>query len=351
MRSLTPEQGCAKIPLETVRSAVCGLPAPTALTKGILGYNWLGANAHGVQLSSTAQPGKLSRQDLAFILFLTASVVAFWKPLSSLLSFSLSRDYASHIVLIIPISAFLIYRMRAEIFAAVKTAPVPGILLFLTGIAFLWLALRRTDSPLHGNGLSLVTFAIVVIWISAFVFFYGTLAFYRALFPLLFLLLLIPIPELAVDKIIFFLQAGSAMVAYGLLRLLSIPVLKQGFILTMPNLAIEVAKECSGIRSSLALLVTALIFGEFVLRTTWKKGLWILSIVPVLIFKNGVRIVTLCLLTIYVNPGFLHGWLHTSGGILFYLLGLVILLPILNALRKSEKQPPLTFQTDSHVRR
>ncbi|HEX4785998.1 MAG TPA: exosortase/archaeosortase family protein [Candidatus Sulfotelmatobacter sp.] len=277
-------------------------------------------------------------------------MLAFWKPLSSLLGFSLSRDYASHIVLIIPISAFLTYRRRAEVFAAVKTAPLPGILLFLAGSIFLWLTLRRPDSPLYGNGLSLVTLAIVVIWISAFIFFYGTLAFYRALFPLLFLLLLVPVPEIAVDKIILFLQAGSAMVAYDLLRLLSIPVLKQGFILRMPNLAIEVAKECSGIRSSVALLVTALVFGELVLRTAWKKALWILSIVPVLIFKNGMRIVTLCLLTIYVDPGFLHGWLHTSGGILFYLLGLAILFPILNALRKSENQPRRAFRGNPQER-
>jgi len=64
--------------------------------------------------------------------------------------------------------------------------------------------------------------------------------------------------------------------------------------------------------------------------------LLVLSIVPILIFKNGVRIVAVSLLSIYVNRSFLHGWLHTSGGIVFYFLGLVILIPIVIALRKSE---------------
>lgn len=310
----------------------------------------MGTSAPGLRLSTADQSGRLSPRDWAFFLFLTASVAAFWKPLSSLVNFSLNRDYASHIILIVPISAFFIYRKRGEIFSMVKTAPLPGVLLFLAGIIFLLLALRRAESPLHGNGLSLVTLAIVVIWIAGFVFFYGTRAFYRALFPLLFLLLLVPIPEIAVDKIIALLQAGSAQVAYGLLRLLSIPVLKQGFILRMPNLDIEVAKECSGIRSSLALLVTALVFSELVLRSSWRKALWVLSVIPMLIFKNGVRIVTLCLLTLYVDPGFLHGWLHTSGGIVFYLLGFAILLPILNALRKSERQTQPSLQTISHER-
>lgn len=296
----------------------------------------MGANAHGVQLSTAAQPGKLSRRDWGFILFLTASVVAFWKPLSSLLSFSLSQDYASHIILIIPISLFFLYRKRTEIFSSVVTAPLLGTPLFLIGISLIWLAFVPATPRLHDNQLSLVTLGIVLIWISGFVFFYGTRAAYCALFPLLFLFLLVPIPESAVNQIIFLLQTGSAEVAYGLLRLLSIPVLKEGFVLRMASLDIEVAKECSGIRSSLALLVTALVLGEIVLHSAWRKALWILSIAPVLIFKNGVRIVTLCLLTIYVDRGFLHGWLHTSGGIVFYLLGLAILFPVLNVLRKSE---------------
>jgi exosortase/archaeosortase family protein len=94
-------------------------------------------------------------------------------------------------------------------------------------------------------------------------------------------------------------------------------VLKQGFILRLPTLDIEVAKQCSGIRSSLALLITVLIVGNFVLRSAWRKALLVLSILPILIFKNGVRIVAVSLLSIYVNRRFLHEWLHTSGGIVF----------------------------------
>jgi len=128
-----------------------------------------------------------------------------------------------------------------------------------------------------------------------------------------------------------------------LLRLLNVPVFKQGFTLQLPTLSVEVAEQCSGIRSSLALLITTLLVGEFVLDSVWRKWVLVASIVPILILKNGVRIVAVCLLTIYVDRGFLHGWLHTSGGIVFYILGLVILIPIIAALRSSEKrhQPAL----------
>jgi len=288
---------------------------------------------------STADPrSQLSQRDLWFVLFMAGSLAVVWKPLRTLFSFSLTHDYASHVTLIIPVSAYLIYLKRSEIFFTVRTGPLPGSVLFLTGTILWWFVENFAASTFRDNELSLVILAIVIIWISGFVFFYGPHAFARGRFPLLFLLLLVPIPAIAIEKIIFILQAGSSAVAYGLLRLFSVPVLKQGFILQLPTLDIEVAKQCSGIRSSLALLITVLIVGDFVLRSAWRKALLVLSIVPILIFKNGVRIVAVCLLSIYVNRGFLHGWLHTSGGIVFYLLGLAILIPIVTALRKSERR-------------
>jgi len=231
---------------------------------------------------------------------------------------------------------------RSTIFSTVKTGVLPGSVLFLTG-TILWLfAGRFTASPLPEDELSLVTLAIVVFWLSGFLFFYGSRAFTMARFPLLFLLLLVPIPEIAIERITYFLQAGSAAIAYGLFQLCSVPVFKQRFILRLPTLDIEVAEQCSGIRSSLALLITVLIVGNFVLDSAWRKALLVLSIFPILILKNAVRIVAISLLSIYVSRKFLHGWLHTSGGIVFYLLGLLILIPIATTLRKSEGRAPAT---------
>jgi exosortase len=289
-------------------------------------------------LSTLSPRSKLSARDLGFLIFLTASVAFFWKPLKHLFTFSLTQDYATHIILIVPVSAGLIYLKRSDVFSSVRTAPLPGSVLFLTGTILWCFAARCASWPFLDLELSLITLAIVLIWISGFILFYGMHAFAMARFPLLFLLLLVPLPQIALEKIIYFLQAGSAAVAYGLLRLLSVPVFKQGFILRLPTLDIEVAKQCSGIRSSLALLITVLIAGDFVLRSAWRKTLLALSIVPILIVKNGIRIVAVSLLSIYVSRKFLHGWLHTSGGIVFYLLGLVILIPVVIILRKSEKR-------------
>ena len=287
-------------------------------------------------MPTTARQRELAHRHLGFAIFLVASSAVFWKPLANLIAFSLSHDYASHIILIVPVSAVLVYLKRDQIFSTVRADPIAGSGLFLAGMIVWWLAERRVDASVQGNELTLVSLAIVVVWFSGFVFWYGLRAFARAAFPLFFLLLLVPIPERLVEGLILFLQAGSATVAYWILRMLDVSVFKEGFVLRFPTIDIEVAKECSGIRSSLALLISTLLAGEFVLRSGWRRFLLVLSIIPIVIAKNSVRIVTLSLLGIYVDKRFMHSWLHTSGGFLFYILGLLALVPVMVLLKRGE---------------
>ena len=276
----------------------------------------------------------LIRRHLSFFLFLLASVFVFWNPLISLVRFSLTRDYGSHIPMVVPASAYLIFLNRREIFSKLQSNFVIGMSLLLAATTLGWAAQYR--SRVDSNYFSVEIIALIGLWISGFVLCYGSYAFRTARFPLLFLLWMVPIPNFLLDQVIGALQAGSAAVAYWLFRALRVPVLQDGFVLLLPKLEIEVAKECSGVRSSVALLITTLLVGQFVLRSFWRKSFLILSAVPVLILKNGVRIVTICLLTIHVDRRFLHGSLHTSGGIVFYLLGLLALVPVLVFLQKGE---------------
>jgi exosortase len=268
------------------------------------------------------------------------SCLAFWAALKNLITFTLTHDYGSHLLLIAPISIFLIYLKRHEIFSLRvdsnrKTTIIAGSCVFLLGLFFLLISKYQ---PLSADKLSLEILSLVMLWLSVFAFCYGRESFIRARFPLLFLLLLVPFPGFIIDRAIFALQVGSSDVAYGLLRILSVPVLKEGFILRLPIVDLEVAKECSGIRSSIALLVTMLVAAEFALRSTWRKAFLVAAIIPIMVIKNGVRIVTIYLLAAYLNPAFLHGWLHTSGGVVFYLLGLFGLIPVAVVLRRGERK-------------
>ena len=285
-------------------------------------------------------PDRFFGRHFYLLFFIALSCFVFWAPLRNLITFTLTHDYGSHVLLIAPLSIFLIYLKRHKIFS-VRVDPdrketiIAGSGLFLLGLIFFLASKYR---PLSPDKLSLEILSLVVLWMSVFVFCYGRQSLIRARFPLLFLLLIVPFPEFIIDRAIFALQVGSSDVAYGLLRILNVPVLKEGFILRLPIVDLEVAKECSGIRSSIALLVTMLVAAEFALRSPWRKVVLVVAIIPILVIKNGVRIVTIYLLAAYLNPAFLHGWLHTSGGVVFYLLGLVALIPVAVLLRRSERK-------------
>jgi exosortase len=157
-------------------------------------------------------------------------------------------------------------------------------------------------------------------------------AFKTAIFPLLFLVFFIPIPKVILDPTIDFLRRGSADMAFIMLRLTGMPVFREGFFFQLPNLRIEIAEECSGIRSSISIVICSLLAGHLFLRSWWTRGLLVIIAVPVLHFKNAVRISALSYLAVYYDPKWLTSELHSEGGIGFFILGLLVLYPVLKIL-------------------
>lgn len=278
-----------------------------------------------------------NRRFLFFGLWLALSVALYWKPCVALVRFSLGNDNASHVILIPFISAWLIYVKRSEIFRVVSyDYTLTGILLIASVIVSIW-TLRSGTVWTQRDVLAGYAVAMVLLWISGFSLFLGTRALKNGCFPLLFLFLTIPFPVTLLNQVIYFLQKGSADIAELIFDLLGIPVLREGFVFHLAHFNIEVAKECSGIRSSVALLILALIVGHLFLHTFWKQAVLVIAGLLIMVVKNGIRIATLTILAEYVNPGFLYGRLHHEGGIVFFLLGLLLILPIFLFLQRGER--------------
>lgn len=276
------------------------------------------------------------RAHAAFAALVVLSVLIFWKALYELVVFSLNQESSSHILLIPLVSAYLLYTERSRIFRTVQPSLYAGGAVILAAFALyvfakIWLPVHEPD-----EFLTVAALAIVAAWLGAFLLCYGSVAWRGASFSLLFLLLIVPLPPPLLDRSIYLLQQGSTEIAYLLFKAVGVPVFRQGFVLAVPGVTIEVAKECSGIRSSLALLITCLLAAHLFLRTTWRKLVFALLALPLAIVKNGIRITTLTLLSVYVNPGFLSGRLHRQGGFVFFFLALAILFPMLVLLQKSE---------------
>lgn len=278
-----------------------------------------------------------SRKHAMFAAFIVISSLAFYKTLSAVIRYSLaSSDSSSHIVLIPIISFFLLYLERQKLFSITRTSIVPGASLTLLSIFFYWLV-NRSSFPQGNWQLALETLCVVLVWIAGFLLCYGFAALRAAAFPLLFLLLMVPLPDVILDRAIYALQSGSTEISYLIFQMVGTPVSRHGFLLSVPGVTIEVAKECSSIRSSIALFITCLLAAHLYLRTVWKKFVFVVLGLLVSVVKNGIRISTLTLLSVYVDPGFLYGRLHRQGGFVFFLIALLLLLPVFLWMEKSDK--------------
>jgi exosortase len=280
---------------------------------------------------------KIELRNAVFLLLIAGSLLVFAVPLRTLLGFSLEYEHYSHIVLVPLVSAALVYMNRKNIFAQAQWSIAAGMGLMGPGIAVFIVARTLTTSWSVNDSLSLSFAGIVATWLGSFILCYGVPAFRTGMFPLLFLFLVVPIPDVVLQNSIAGLLRGSTEVSDLLFKLTGVPVYRDGAVFVLPGLTIEVAKECSGIRSSLALFITALLAGKFFLRSKWRRAALVAAALPILVVKNGVRIVTLTLLAIYVDPEFLTGGLHRRGGVVFFVLGLCLLWPVLRFMERAEK--------------
>lgn len=256
-------------------------------------------------------------------------------------------ETASHVLLVPFISGFLMYQQRHAIFSCVRVDRMVGIPLIVAGTVLLWMT--NASEPVYvqnTDALSAAVSAFVILVVAGFSFCYGRHALREAIFPLAFLIFLIPIPQSALDAAVLFLKTGSTETVALLFSATGTPHHREGFLFTLPEFTIEIADECSGIRSSIALLITAVLGAQMFLRDAWSRTLFVIAVLPIALLKNGIRIVSLSLLAMHVNPGFLTGQLHQDGGIVFFVLSLAILAPVLGALRRLEMYPPHLLRRD-----
>ena len=290
-----------------------------------------------------------------FLLLCGISLVAAWRPLRDALWLARHDEEYTHLLLILPAAAALLWQ---ELFGAgqcssagsrlspssssvsTESLSAPGLgaglILLCTSLVIAVFARWHTnllpDEQLTANMLALVTW-----WIGSFVLCFGTRLSRALLFPLGFLFLVVPLPRFLLNEIVAWLQQASAFAAHCMFSVARVPVTQDGVLLDIPGLTVEVAKECSSIRSSSMLLVTTIILAQLLLRTSWRKWLAIIIAIPVSVAKNGLRIFTIAMLGTRVDPSYLTGKLHHKGGIVFFSIGLGCMFFVLWMLHRNER--------------
>jgi exosortase len=294
----------------------------------------------------------MSKSYICFTGLLLLGAVVYFTPISELAKLVFQNQTYSHIPLIPMVSLFLLALQRKTILAAGSARPALGAALGAAGLAIYGLAtllrgylegqaFRIQDVP---NDYLSLCMAGVVAWVcGSFIAVYGTSAFRQARFALLFLIFTIPIPVFLLDGIVLALQLSSVEVSDIVFRLAGVSYHRTGLVFEFPNVAVEVAEQCSGIRSSLSLFILSVITGYLFLKTVSRRVFLSLAIFPITVVKNAFRIVTITLLANFVDMRFLtNHWIHSGGGIPFFAVALAMFVPLVWLLKRTEKNtiPP-----------
>ena len=281
----------------------------------------------------------LRQHGLGFLLFSILLVAIFSKPLFSLAVYAAGGELHSHILLIPLVSAYLIYiRRRAlprDYTFSVRWALIP-LLAGAISLAAAWTpgVLGRPSS--QNDYLALMALSFVCFVAAGGFFFLGRKWMTAAAFPFAFLIFMVPMPDRVADLLETASKLASADAANTLFNISGTPVLRDGTFFHLPNITIQVAQECSGIRSSLVLFITSLLAAHLFLRKPWRKIVLVAAVIPLGILRNGLRIAFIGLLCVHFGPEMIHSVLHKRGGPLFFVLSLIPLFLLLWWLRSGE---------------
>jgi exosortase len=274
---------------------------------------------------------------MRFSVLIALSLAIWFRPLISSFALAHHNSEYTHILLIIPVSLTLIFLDWRTPQESSRLGLILGTLLMALAVTVA-VGVQRGIVVLPDERLSLNMVALVLWWIGSFILCFGSSAFKGAVFPLCFLFWLVPLPQVMLDPIVRLLQEGSAASADLIFAIARVPVVREGTIITLSGLVVEVARECSSIRSSLMLVVTTMVLAQMLLRSPWRKALVIAVAIPLSVVKNGLRIFVLGMLGTRVDPSYLTGRLHHEGGIIYFLIALAAIFLCLWIARHGDEK-------------
>jgi exosortase C (VPDSG-CTERM-specific) len=283
--------------------------------------------------------GRESVRLLALGAWVITLVVASFQPLADLAKLA-STDLHSHTLLVPFISGYLIFLERNRLPRMYTSSWFPVLLLaaFGAGLIFAAGGYGGFVSELGNEGpLALRILAFVALAVAGGYACLGSLWMRSAAFPAAFLVFMAPLPDGVVQQLEHWLKLASADAAGWLFQFAGTPLLRDGVVFRLPGIVIQVAQECSGIRSSYVLLITSLVAAHLFLRSPSRRALLVLVVIPLGIVRNGFRIAVLGWLCIEYGPQMIHTWIHHRGGPVFFVLSLIPLFALLYFLWRGER--------------
>ena len=270
-----------------------------------------------------------------YLLLLT---LAFIQPLTRLALYAAQSDLDSYILLAPFITGYLLYIQRGQFSIAYRCSIAGTVTVGAIGLAALAVGIEWGRSLSVNDELALKALAFVsLVWAGGFLFL-GARWMAAKAFPVAFLIFMVPLPDAAVDWLEKASVLASAEAAAQYFNVAGTPVVRHGTVFELPGIVLQVAQECSGIRSSWVLFIAGLLASHLFLRTRWRRVVLVAFVIPLGILRNGFRILVIGLLCVYVGPHMVNSPIHHQGGPIFFALSLVPLFLLLWWLRRQEQR-------------
>lgn len=268
-------------------------------------------------ISMKENPGKsLLSWKVLFLLGLT--VFVYYDVMSRLIHQWSNDPNFSHGFIVPLFSAFVVWTQRKEL-AAIPVKPSNW------GLVVIALSLAMVIVGSLGAELFVARVSLVLLLGGMIIFLLGWQHFRAILFPWLFLFFMVPIPAIIFAQLTLPLQTLAAKLATAALQAVGIPVLREGNVIALPAMPLEVAEACSGIRSLLSLGTLAIIYGYFLESKLWSRVLIALAAIPIAVLANGFRIFGTGVLVQYWDADKALGFFHEFSGWLVFIVSMFLL--------------------------
>jgi exosortase len=269
-----------------------------------------------VRLRSFAAPALVFGVTLAVYLPTLSSLVRQWA----------SDENYSHGLLVVPFAFYFAWRDRRRI-AALPIAPR------LVGLALVAASLVVFLAGQLGAELFLSRVSLLGVIAGTVVALYGAPRLCALAFPLLLALVAIPLPAVVFNRIAFPLQLLASRAAETTLSGLGVPVLREGNVLVLSSMTLEVAQACSGIRSLVSLFSVALLLGNLAGLRPWARGVLAVLSVPIAVVANAARVTGTGIAAAWIGPYAAEGFFHEFAGWVVFVAAFALLLAAERLLR------------------
>jgi exosortase len=246
-----------------------------------------------------------------------------------------SPDASYGLILFVVAIAIAWQRRRQFLAAADAHAPaLAGFLVLLTGLCAYLVGIFGAD-------LFLTRVSVVVVLTGVLLLVAGARATRMLAAPLAFLLMAVPLPTLLVNAITLPLQLVASNIAERTLMLLSVPVFRDGNLLTLPSATLEVAEACSGLRSIVSLAAVGAMLAWAGHQALWRRAAIVMLTLPIAIVMNGFRIAATGVACETWGPHVASGGWHTFTGWITFVVSTFLLIQAGNVMAWFDRERPL----------